>query len=244
MLSITGRTGPYLKSRKLRREKPQVWLLPSARLGYIQIPKVASRSIRASIIEMARDEITIDTDRQDIADKAVEELFSRHVARKQLAKLPGDYFLFAFVRNPLTRLYSAYANKLLDSASGGTRNIFAHMGMSPGMPFEDFVMRVAELKDHQIDRHLRSQHWFLTYEDKLFVDYIGKMENLSADWKELQTRFRVPALPHKNSSSAADPDSWQPFTRRLAEVAIERYREDIELFGYTEEVQRLLDDLG
>lgn len=244
MLSFKSRTSSFLKSRKLRRETPQVWLLRKARLGYIQIPKVASRSIRASIIEMARGEMEHGTAPQAISNAEVEKQFSSHMQQRKLADLSKENFLFAFVRNPLARLYSGYMNKLIDPRSSNSQNIFAHMDMPMGMAFESFVMRVAELKDNEIDRHLRPQHWFLTYEGRLFVNYVGKMETFSADWIVLQKKFSLPDLSHKNSSSAMGMEAGHQFTRRLAEIAIERYREDIELFGYAEQVRQFMDELN
>ncbi len=233
----------FLKKRKVRRQTPQVWLLPKARLGYIQIPKVASRSIRASIIEMARGEMEHGTAPQAISDSEVEEQFSSHMQQRKLAGLSKDNFLFAFVRNPLARLYSGYMNKLIDPQSRDSRNIFAHMDMPMGMDFESFVMRVAELKNNELDRHLRPQHWFLTYEGRLFVNYVGKMETFSADWTILQNKFGLPHLSHKNSSSAMGMQTGHQFTRRLAEIAIERYKEDLELFGYGDQVRQFMGGL-
>ncbi len=244
MLNLKKCVNIFLKKRKVRRETPQVWLIPKVRLGYIQIPKVASRSIRTSIIEMARGETAHGIVQQTISDAEVEKKFSRHVRQQKLAELSKEYFLFAFVRNPLARLYSGYMNKLIDPQSRGGRNIFAHMDMPMGMPFESFIMRVAELKDNELDRHLRPQNWFLNYEGRLFVHHVGKMETFAADWTVLQNKFSLPALPHKNSSSARGMETGHQFTRRLAEIAIERYKEDIQLFGYAEEVRQFMDELS
>ncbi len=244
MLNPEKRVKIFLKKRKIRRETPQIWLLPQAKFGYIQIPKVASRSIRAGIIEMARREMEYSIPQQSKSDAQVEKIFSSHMPHKKLAELSKEYFLFAFVRNPLTRLYSAYMNKLIDPQPRGGRNIFSHMDMPIGMAFESFVKRVAELKDNEIDRHLRPQRWFLTCEGRLFTNYVGKMETFSADWTVLQNKFSLPCLSHKNSSSAMGMQTGHRFTRRLAEIAIERYKDDIELFGYGDQVRQFMDGLN
>ncbi len=76
--------------------------------------------------------------------------------------------MFAFVRNPLDRLHSSYADKILDVRNaGGTKNIFWNLGITLDMDFETFVERIAEIPDEKIDRHLRAQSSFLCHEGKV-----------------------------------------------------------------------------
>ncbi len=71
------------------------------------------------------------------------------------------------------------------------------------MDFTEFVDVLAKLPDDIIDRHLRSQSWFLCDEQGLLPDYIGKLENFDADWEfsatnmACQNRFigTKPAVP-------------------------------------------------
>jgi hypothetical protein len=112
------------------------------------------------------------------------------------------------------------------------------------MNFEQFVNRVAEIPDAKIDRHLRSQTFFLCKGDELMVDFIGKFESLLDDWQKLMEKLSLPPLPHKNISLQESENNEESFyTRNIAEVAIERYRKDIELLGYQDEVASFVHSL-
>jgi hypothetical protein len=91
---------------------------------------------------------------------------------------------------------------------------------------------------------LRSQTFFLCKGDELMVDFIGKFESLLDDWQKLMEKLSLPPLPHKNISLQESENNEESFyTRNIAEVAIERYRKDIELLGYQDEVASFVHSL-
>ncbi len=215
------------KRMRIHREKPDVWFFPKQDVGYIQIPKVATRSIRqafeASSAGLTGESLSLDV---------LEKQFSKHITHDQIRPHVGNAFLFAFVRNPLTRLHSAYRDKIVNAERAGKANIFACHGMTFGMTFEQFVKRVAEIPDRSIDRHLRSQASFLT--DKsgcLIPDFIGQLESFQEGWEAV--REKVPSLhtvPHRNSSQTVDHSTaYSPEIKKIARI---RYQKDFELFGY------------
>jgi hypothetical protein len=157
----------------------------------------------------------------------------------------NDPFIFAFVRNPLNRLLSSYTDKILKARAAGQKKcIFWNLDIHFDMNFEQFVNRVAEIPDAKIDRHLRSQTFFLCKGDELMVDFIGKFESLLDDWQKLMEKLSLPPLPHKNISLQESENNEESFyTRNIAEVAIERYRKDIELLGYQDEVASFVHSL-
>ncbi len=113
------------------------------------------------------------------------------------------------------------------------------------MDFTEFVDVLAKLPDDIIDRHLRSQSWFLCDEQGLLPDYIGKLENFDADWEFLSDKYALPKPKHRNKTDASVKLS-DICPRASMEKLIERYAEDIQLFGYQQAVdeyaERLLDD--
>lgn len=216
----------YLRrSAKLRREKPQFWYFNGPRLGYIQIPKIATRSTRHAFgeSELAR----------PYADFAqFEDACSQHMAPADIRQQYPDYYIFAFVRHPLARLYSAYVNKIVDGEKTGQRNIFENHGMRYGMGFEEFVERAVEIEDSHIDRHLRSQSWFLCDAQGIVPTRVGRMEQFSQEWSELRQRFPLlPEIAHKNKGAgeAAYLEYYTPGMICLAQV---RYQQDFVNFGY------------
>ncbi len=218
------------KKRKLGREKPQLYLFPEHKFGYIQIPKVASRSIRVAVTAfMAGHSPDEDFDSGLVSE--FETRYAQHLSLAKIAMLCEDNFIFAFVRNPYERIYSCYKNKIEDVRVHGGRNIFEKHGIGLDVTFEEFVRRVAALPDSASDRHFRSQAWFLTWKGVLLPSFVGKLEQMSEDWEELQKRFGIAPPPQINVSSAKSLPEMTDETRRLIR---ERYADDFRLFGYPE----------
>jgi len=217
-----------LKRYHIRREKPQLWSFPNLQFGYIQIPKVATRSIRKAF----GDSPSLAADAYS-SFEAFEDDNSLHIKQDEIRHFVGDDYIFAFCRHPLSRLYSAYVNKITDAKSAGRRNIFQCHGITLDMSFSDFVKRVCLIPDHKIDRHLRSQAWFLCdSHGHLIPDYIGHLEAFADHWRELQTKIQsLSDLPHKNKGSHGS-DYMSFYTPETEELARERYAADFRLLGY------------
>ncbi|MEP9319133.1 sulfotransferase family protein [Pseudomonas sp. LABIM340] len=214
------------KRYKITREKPQLWTFREQGFSYIQIPKVATRSIRAALVEMENIRSA------DESFAAFEQRFSSHTAHKELRRRVDGLKVFAFVRDPLVRLYSAYVNKIVDAERIGGRNIFRCHGMGYGMSFEAFVQRVSELDDRHIDRHLRSQAWFLTDDQGLIPDIIGRIETFADDWNRLREQFPcLGPVGHRNKT-AGQADFRRLYSDRTLELVCQRYARDLQLFGY------------
>jgi hypothetical protein len=211
-------------------EYPKAILVPELRMGFVPTPKVANRSMKVAIASHVGMPMTTDV---------------HHLPWNftPLALLKdNDYFRFGFVRNPLDRLLSCYAQKIVYYQR--------ELGMAPllwrygktfhaDMTFEEFVKAVANIPDRISDIHFRSQHTFLYHRGELMVDFVGHFETLKQDWAYIQDKTGLPALPHQNKSRHADyRDSYTP---ELAAIAARRYARDIELFDYTDNVARMID---
>jgi len=229
-MGISHQIRLWNKLRKLPREKPQLYLFPEYKFGYIQIPKVASRSIRVAVtafMSESTDEKNID---QDLIAE-FEERYASHMKHSEIATLSKDNFIFAFVRNPYERIHSCYKNKIEDVRALGGRNIFEKHGINLDVTFEEFVKKVSTLPDNKSDRHFRSQAWFLTWEGALIPSFVGKLENMTDDWQMLQERFGIAPPPQINVSSVKPLPEMSSETKGLI---IKRYEHDFKLFGYSE----------
>lgn len=228
-MSLSHKIRLWNKLRKLPREKPQLYLFPEYRFGYIQIPKVASRSIRAAVTAFmsgATSGREIDKNLVDVYEKR----YAKHLKHDEIAELAQHNFIFAFVRNPYARIYSCYKNKIEDARAAGRRNIFEKHGIALEVSFEEFVRRIAALPDHKSDRHFRSQAWFLTRKGILLPSFVGKLESMSEDWAVLEERFGIAPPPQINVSSVKPLPEMSDATRELFRV---RYADDFRLFGYS-----------
>ena len=141
------------------------------------------------------------------------------------------------------RLVSCYRDKLRGEVEGytyftirpGVANCLARFdAFIPGMSFADFVVAVASIRDEDADGHLRSQHTFVTDEEgKIGIDFIGRFERLAEDFRFVQERIGLPRneLPwlQKARAAARYTDFYSNETRQIAG---DRFRQDIEIFGY------------
>ncbi|MEL0167855.1 MAG: sulfotransferase family protein [Pseudomonadaceae bacterium] len=216
------------KRYKIRREQPQLWHFEQQGFGYIQIPKVATRSIRKALHVSSG----ATTELNDFT--AFESDNSAHVSKKHIRRqVDQGLFVFAFVRDPLARLHSAWVNKIVDGEKFGRRNILRCHGMHYGMSFADFVRRVSELKDNQVDRHIRSQAWFLADEKGLLPQFVGQLERFGDDWQRLQAQLPTLGNVDHMNKAAFNMDHLAAYDDRTLELAVERFAKDFELFGYS-----------
>ena len=218
------------KRRKLSREKPQLYLFPEYKLGYIQIPKVASRSIRVAVTAFMSGRSPDENLDGDVISE-FETRYAQHLSHAKIAALCKDNFIFAFVRNPYERIYSCYKNKIADVRVRGGRNILEKNGIGLDLSFDEFVRKIAVIPDNKADRHFRSQSWFLSWDGALLPSFVGKLEKISDDWQELQKRFGIAPPPQINVSSAKTLPAMSAETKMLIR---ERYVDDFKLFGYSE----------
>jgi hypothetical protein len=229
-MGISHKIRLWNKLRKLPREKPQLYLFPEYKFGYIQIPKVASRSIRVAVTAFMSGHANEGTVDQDLVTE-FETRYAQHLQHSEIASLPKDNFIFAFVRNPYERIHSCYKNKIEDVRNLGGRNIFEKHGIDLDVSFEEFVRKVSVLPDHKSDRHFRSQAWFLTWEGELLPSFVGKLESLADDWDVLQERFGIAPPPQINVSNVKPLPEMSTETKGLI---LKRYADDFKLFGYNE----------
>jgi hypothetical protein len=232
------------------------------RFVYFAIPKVASSSILSSLLPffdyfdvnenaikgLAQESVLIDHKGQPIGGPhtGAHKLFSRSPFQinKQLL-LDGmdnvyhDYFKFTFVRNPWDRLLSCYMSKVVPERFAGSFKSYGNVAFTDDMSFQEFAEAVCLVPDEEANVHFCSQYVFVCSRGSrrnILADYVGRFENLEADFEVVTKRIGISAqLPHAaNTASTRGSRSYRDFyDEKLAEMVGERYREDIEIFGYS-----------
>ncbi len=231
------------KNRKIRRETPEVWRIEDTNLAYIQIPKIATRSIRACLTEHLLNCEGLDIEKDHLSPVKMEEIerrYAKHMRHRDIMELKNRYCIFAFVRNPLERLFSCYKNKVLDVRNTGGKNIFYNLGIEPWMSFQQFVEIVSDIPDYQADRHFRSQHWFLNYRGQPLVDKIFKMEEFDHNWGQLAQEYGLPSPPHRNKSRGEGQSLAEVYDAQTLRLAMARYGQDLDQYGYRDQALSLL----
>lgn len=141
------------------------------------------------------------------------------------------YFKFAFVRNPWDRVVSAYAFL----RKGGLNELdreWAERNLDGYPDFGSFVRGWLTPENAAGWVHFVPQsHFICDATGEIMIDFVGRYENLAADFRAVAARLGLEAaLPLRNQSERAgfaayyDPES-QEIVRRV-------YQRDIEVFGY------------
>jgi hypothetical protein len=81
--------------------------------------------------------------------------------------------------------------------------------------------------------HLFSSRWFLDTKGKIGLDFIGKLENIEEDFKEVCDTVGIPyqKLPHVGKTKEGSP-YWEYYDEESKNIIYERNKDIIERFGY------------
>jgi hypothetical protein len=227
------------------------------RFLYCPIHKVACTSLKRWVLAVAGEEI--------LPPRNEHHEVRRHSLRKlggvAAQRICGDesYFSFAFVRNPWSRVVSAYVNKFLSlncTSAVVVQRVRGGLWQrqqvdSLGITFRDFLYFLAEQDPATFDEHWRPQHLYLQ-EQRL--DFLGRFESLQADFAVIQRRLGIETpLPQHNVTRYAAEESGelvadaspqqlkslvlmphyrQFYDRRLRDLVGQIYAGDVERFKY------------
>ena len=223
---------------KANYRKTRLWKIDDLKLGYISIPKCASSSIRTLLTQHQQKNCKIETNQHKSDLKFCAKI---SLSPREVIKLREEYYLFSFVRNPLTRLYSCYRDKVVNAAQRHDRCTLSPYRIHFGMSFDEFINRAVEIPDKYADQHFRSAYSFLTYQNELLVDYVGKFEQLNQDWEVISSRFNIAAPTRsKRISGASITMEDIPISPENLELIIKRYANDLDTFDYRDELEALL----
>ena len=213
----------FLRQKKrlknLYRGDKRVGLWRQQKLLYIRIPKSGNSSIMAAL---------------GGAKKA-------RMSATEILRLDDSWTAFSFVRNPWSRLVSAFTQKAGDSPTSarvvdGIYQGFIDQGIPirANMSFEEFCEVVCDIPDGKTDKHLCSQSSFLIYKKKPIVPFIGKIERITEDWSRLLQQVGLDdELPHINRAGKKG-GHYSHFYKDegIVKLVGDRYADDIRYFNY------------
>lgn len=136
-------------------------------------------------------------------------------------------YKFCFVRNPYDRLFSAYT--FLKKGGINDQDLaFSQKYLSEYLTFEDFVLRGLEKKEIMEWVHFKPQYTFVCDNDKMVMDFVGKMENINEDFEYLckQININNAELKKLNMSSVKKND----FSDEIKSIIKTKYQKDFTLF--------------
>ncbi|HED13496.1 MAG TPA: sulfotransferase family protein [Gammaproteobacteria bacterium] len=222
------------------------------RYVYIEVPKAACTRVKNIIHHLEKlPPVSVTFDRLPetrlymfIHDRQLFQLPSLiTLQEKKAISILGDkeYFRFTFVRNPYSRLVSAWKNKLYFVEPGMEDTYIAIKNAFPGhlngryVGFEGFVRYLREDEDVSVcNPHYRLQKR-LIFPNAINYDYIGQVEQFDTGIKEFGERIGVHGLNGMTQGPANESDGgdWRShYTEKLAEHVYNLYKEDFDQFGY------------
>lgn len=142
-------------------------------------------------------------------------------------------FKFAFVRDPYTR----FASGVLGHAIASSK-MDEMMGIMSGDEakainkdrFTAFTLKHRDNFDSIIA--IRQQHLFVTIDNQIVMDFIGRFENLQEDFNKVCKKlgYSDTTLPHMVKGRYNDYEYF--YTPETKEIVSDYYKKDFELFNY------------
>jgi len=145
-----------------------------------------------------------------------------------------ELFKFAFVRNPYYRFSSAAINHYMKQEN--LRDIDKRKKYEITQKgFTEFIYNYVQTGDIDRWEHFKQQSYFICIDGDVVVDFLGRFENISEDWKYICDKIGIDSvLPHYKKSGMKTEDYKNFYTEETRKIIYRKYKSDFELFNYSE----------
>lgn len=154
--------------------------------------------------------------------------------------------VFTFVRNPYTRIVSAYLNKIQQQEPGIWRLFTKKYGLDPDreISFRRFLEVITADSAYDLDPHWRPQYVNILF-PYVRPNFIGRLENMDQELPYALSTFLnasgaqvVQGTQHKTGAAEKALDFFEdPSTRRMF---VEMFEPDFHHFGYSQDLQNAI----
>jgi hypothetical protein len=207
---------------------------------YVETPKAACSTMKLSLISL---ELGYDFPLEEQTSGYIHlRDWSPLLTPKQVVSftrlLALPFLKFCFVRNPFTRVLSAYLDKIRRKTLQKKKwlSLFGNREPSAPITFSEFLMSVGRQPVGLMDSHWRPQY-FQTFQQHISYDLVGRFETFSKDFLTL-TKLLGHDRPlhmrrdanHKTDAASLLHDFYSEETEQLVQSI---YEVDFEHFGYS-----------
>ena len=142
-------------------------------------------------------------------------------------KVFNSLYKFCFVRNPYERLFSAYTF-LKDGGINNQDLEFSNSYLQEFASFDEFVLKGLEKEEIMNWVHFKPQYTFVCDEnDNIVMDFVGKMENLNADFNAVCKHLNIESELQKLNMSATKKNEFSEEVKTIIKL---KYQKDFNLF--------------
>lgn len=244
--SGTGSNKRIKASRDLKQKRLAYgsFVCPARRYVYMETPKVACTKIK-SVLWLIDGRPIREPWPGSVHERIDDRLSLLELDQQEMQNaLAGlGWFMFCFVRNPYSRLYSAFKNKVQSNHKDGRRirqaicekfNLPSNT-RAEQIEFRAFAEVVCNSEDEQRNGHWRSQTELLLIKD-INYSFVGRFENFVEDFEYVLGKIDAPASSFQNlheKVNVSHSEDWQhAYDDSLSQMVWEAYSQDFKTFGY------------
>jgi hypothetical protein len=209
---------------------------------YVETPKAACSSIKTFLQRIELDDEAFCLPGELVHLRVYSPLLSpvQIGSFRKLLSSPSKYFIFCVVRNPFTRLLSAYLDKIQRNKPE-KKKIVEALGIPDEMYFDhlefgDFVEAVVNNPEKSSDAHWDMQAQHLKYK-RVDYDFIARFENIERDVNVISEKIGAPAKfrldRHGNEATNASRFLKDYYSDEIANRVVAHYNVDFKTFDYS-----------
>lgn len=208
---------------------------------YVETPKVACSTIKLSLQRLELEDTEfIRNNFEDLHDRSYSPLLSlKQIPNFDKLLENKDLFRFCFVRDPYTRLLSAYLDKVKPSSSKQKSKILLELGISDkdsstDISFEKFISVLEKQEALAMDNHWRHQY-YCTYQDTIRYDFIGSFESYDNDFTYVLERLNASKYYKRESrhQTSSNDALKKYYNESLFERVYNLFKLDFDTFDYS-----------
>src|SRR5688572_3312014 len=208
--------------------------IPGQSLTYLHNPKVASKSIEATLWK-AHDPSGAPDNPHGKKEKPF--LKTNELTEAELRALLGSEF-FTVVRNPYSRFLSAFLNKVRkgrDRSQPAWHKRSGRFGMSPEArpSMMDLLAAMREMPADAIDKHFRPQHLNVLH-GIAPIDFLGYLERME-EVEAFLRRHQFTLVSNRQGGTGAAGLISEMLDAAAIKAIYEIYESDFRIFGYSED---------
>lgn len=186
---------------------------------HYHIPKNAGSTVNNYITQVTGNDVQFP--KLGYNDRGDGKLLSCVANLNKVIDNPDEYYKFAFVRNPYSKLVSAWAYADKKGHKVGS--------------FDHFVKNLDTFKNnkHILWHGIISQTSHLKNEEEVInLDYLGRVETLFEDLKILSQKLNLNPTKIETLNTTKHSHWRDYYTEELKEIVYNRFEEDFKNFNY------------